>query len=433
MSAADPPSLRVARLTVRFGGRPALVGVDLIARPGEFVALAGPNGSGKTTLLRTLLGFVPADEGTVEVGGSPVASLAVRERARRLAWVPQEETTRDDVPLIDYVLFGRYAHLGALEGPTADDRAQAERALVSVGLADRRADGVLALSGGERQRAVLARALVQGAPILLLDEPTAHLDIGHQLDLLARVRALARAGTVTVLAALHDLNLAARFADRIVVLSRGRKVADGPPRAVLSAELLARVWGVVGAVREEPRSGVPYLIPFRPASVGGDGPAPLGVGPVHVVGGGGAASPVLRTLVDAGYRVTAGVLHLMDTDQETAQELGVPTAVELPFVPIGDEARTRGRTLLGAARLVAVAPFPVGPSNLANLEELSEVVGRVPVVLVGWRNRAAWDFSDGAATELVRRLRERGAVDVDTPEQLLARCAAFLAAPPVAP
>jgi iron complex transport system ATP-binding protein len=415
------PPLRLRKLTVRYGDRTALQDVELEVPPGQFLALAGPNGSGKTTLLRAALGFLAPAAGRVELFGDDVARLPVAERARRVAWVPQEENPRDDIPLWDYVLYGRYAHLAWLQGDAPADRATAARALAAVGLADRAQDGILSVSGGERQRAVLARALVQEAPLLLLDEPTSHLDIGHQIDLLTRVRELSRERKVTVVAALHDLNLAARFSDRIVVLSRGRRVADGPPSEVLSEELLARVWGVVADLRRDPRTGAPYLLPHHlvPATSSAAGPF-LGKGPVHVVGGGGAAAPYMRALVEAGYRVTAGALHLLDSDLETAESLGALTAVEVPFAPIGPEVRERLRSLLDAATAVVVAPFPVGPSNLPNLEELSHSVGRVPVLLIVRPAAEEWDFTGGRAPALVDELLRKGAREVHGVDGMLA-------------
>ena len=405
--------LRLRSLTVRYGERVALQDVDVSVPRGQFLALVGPNGSGKTTLLRAALGFLTPTAGVVQLFGSDVRSLSIVERARRVAWVPQEESARDDVPLIDYVLYGRYAHLTWLQGESSVDRGSAARALQAVGLEDRAQDGILSVSGGERQRAILARALVQEAPLLLLDEPTSHLDIGHQLDLLGRVRELSRARGVTVVAALHDLNLAGRFADRIVVLSRGRRVADGPPGEVLSEELLARVWGVVADLRRDPRTGAPYLVPHHlvpPAEAARA--ALLGRGPVHVVGGGGSASAYLRALVEAGYRVTAGALHLLDSDLETAESLGVPTAVEVPFAPIGPEVRERLRTLLDTAAAIVVAPFPVGPSNLPNLEEVRRSLGRVPVLLVERPTGMPWDFTGGRAEAILDELRHGGAREV---------------------
>ncbi len=409
---ADPPALRCAGLTVRFGERTALNDVSLTVRPGEFVALAGPNGSGKTTLLRAVLGFLVPDSGWTELFGRPTTDLSVLARAREVAWVPQSESPRDSVRLYDYVLYGRFPYHRALDAETAEDHAIARRTLHEVGLADRAEDGILSLSGGERQRAVLARALAQTTPLLLLDEPTSHLDIAHQLDLFTRVRALSRERTVAVVAAIHDLNLAARFAERIVVLSRGRIVADGPPASVLSVDLLARVWGVAADLRQDPRSGIPYLIPHHLLTDPTPVPGAREGGPVHVVGGGGTASPFLRRFTEAGYLVSTGILPLLDTDAETAEALSLPTAIEAPFAPLGDAARERNRTLLNEARAVVVAPFPVGPSNLANLEDLKPFVSRVPVFLAVPPTIAGRDFTGGKAASVYAELLAGGAEEV---------------------
>ncbi len=421
MTGPADAALRLRGVTVRFGERTALHDVDLEVPRGQFVALTGPNGSGKTTLLRAALGFLAPEAGSVELFGNEVLSLSVAERARRVAWVPQEEDPREDAPLLDYVLYGRYAHLGWLEGETARDRDAALRALRAVGLEERAGDGILSVSGGEKQRAILARALVQEAPLVLLDEPTSHLDIAHQLDFLTRVRELSRERGVTVVSALHDLNLAARFSDRIVVLSRGRRVADGVPADVLSEELLARVWGVVADLRRDPRTGAPYLLPHHLVHPAPSGPSTfLGKGPVHVVGGGGSGAPYLRTLYEAGYRVTAGALHLLDSDLETAESLGALTAVEVPFAPIGGEVRERLNALLEAATAIVVAPFPVGPSNLPNLEEVRRLLGRVPILLVQRATGEEWDFTGGRARALEDELRDGGARTVSGTAEMLA-------------
>jgi iron complex transport system ATP-binding protein len=420
------PAVVLETVSAAYGSRTALHEVSLSVAPGEFLALTGPNGSGKTTLLRLVLGFLPPTRGRLELLGSPVERLSPRERALRVAWVPQAEQARDDVPLRDYVLYGRYPHHGRLDRETAEEHELARSTLVAVGLSDLAGQGLLSISGGERQRATLARALVQSTPVLLLDEPTAHLDIAHQLDILGRVRALTRERNVAVIAALHDLNLAARFADRIAVLSRGRLVADGPPSAVLSEELVARVWGISADLHREPRTGMPYLVPRRLlADVSSDRTAPA-LGPVHVVGGGGAASPILRALADEGFTVTAGALHLLDSDAETAEALGIPSAIEAPFAPLGPEARERHRALLGAARAIVVGPFAVGPSNLSNLLDVHPFVGRVPTFLLSVPPIGERDFCGGRAEEAYRELREAGATEVPNLAGLVSALTALL-------
>ena len=409
--------------------------VDLDIGPGELVALAGPNGSGKTTLIRTVLGLLPADAGSVELFGVASASLSPRDRARQVAWVPQGESARDNVRLRDYVLYGRYAHQDGWEGVSARDRDVADRALRDAGLADRADEGILNLSGGERQRAILARALAQETPLLLLDEPTSHLDIGHQLDLLDRVRSLAHDRHVTVVAALHDLNLAARYTDRVVVLSRGRIVADGPPAQNLSEELLARVWGVDAERRVDLRTGVPYLIPHRLLrTVRSDDPL-LGWGPVHVVGGGGSAAAILRMLADEGIRTTVGPLNLLDDDADVAEALGIPSVVEAPFAPVSTESRQRAREMMAAARAIVIAPFPVGPSNLSNLEDPASFLGQIPLFLWSEPTISARDFTGGRAEAAWQALRGPEAREISSlpalREALRALAAGTVAAAPV--
>lgn len=426
-----PAALRFESVSVSFGERRALQEVDLEVPSGQFLALAGPNGSGKTTLLRATLGLLPGMRGRVTLLGRPLGELSIRERALRLAWVPQQETLREEVPLARYLLYGRYAFHGPFGREDQDDLAAVDAVLRELGLYDRRHDSVLSLSGGERQRAVLARALAQGTPVLLLDEPTSHLDIGHQLDLLERVRALVERRGLTAVAALHDLNLATRFADRVVVLAGGRKVADGPPAEVLSPELLARVWRIEADLRRDPASGRPYLLPRRLLAA----PSPVAprFGPVHVVGGGGAATPYLRRLGDAGFEVTVGALHLLDSDAETAEALALPAAVEVPFAPLGEATRARHRELLEAARALVVSPFAVGPSNLANLDDLLPFATKVPTWLVREPPIASRDFVQGRAIATYARLLELGAREVAGVDELREELARTLGGLPGGP
>ena len=420
---AEVPRLEVDRLTVALGGRSVLHGVTFAARAGELLALTGPNGSGKTTLLRAALGLVVPEAGDVRLEGRSTRELSVRERARRVAWMPQEEPPGDNVPLLDYVLYGRHPHLAPFAGETATDRGVAEAALRDAGLWERRASGIREVSGGERQRVLLARAFAQSTPVLFLDEPTAHLDIGHQLEVLERVRRRCRDDGLCAVAALHDLNLAARFADRLVVLSRGRLVAEGRPDAILSEALLREVWGVVADLRRDPRSGLPYLLPRLPEMPAASGST--GTRTVHVVGGGGAAAEVMRALAEDGYRLTAGALPLFDTDLDVAEQLGIPTATEVPFAPLGDRARDEHRRLLDRAGAIVVAPFAVGPSNLANLEDLLGRPGRTPVFLLETSFLASRDFAGGRAVELRDRLVAEGARPVPDLAALRAALAAL--------
>lgn len=233
----------VARsLAAGYGARAVLHDVDLTLAPGRLVALVGPNGAGKSTLLRALAGLIRTSAGTVTLDGMDVATLSRAALASRIAVVPQTFDTLFPFTVREIVALGRTARLGLFARPTAADAAAVARAITEQDLddlVDRRLD---ALSGGERQRVVLAMALAQEADVLLLDEPTAHLDPAHQIGVVRRVAELARTRGVVAVAVLHDLNLAA-LAERVVVLEAGRIVADAAPAIALSADIVARVFG----------------------------------------------------------------------------------------------------------------------------------------------------------------------------------------------
>ena len=237
-----PDVLTADGLGVSLGGRPVLDGLAFRVGEGERIALVGPNGAGKTTLLRAVAGLVPY-AGRLALRGRDVAAWPARARAREVALVRQQADLAVDFTAEELVALGRAPHLGWTERLRADDRARVRDALGAVDLGALARRPVTQLSGGEQQRVALAQALAQDAPLLLLDEPTAHLDVRHQLDLLARLDSLAAAGR-TVVAALHDLDRAAAFADRLWVLSDGALAADGPPADVLTPALLRRAFGV---------------------------------------------------------------------------------------------------------------------------------------------------------------------------------------------
>ncbi|MFQ1004265.1 ABC transporter ATP-binding protein [Modestobacter sp. SSW1-42] len=240
------------------GGALVVDGVTLTPAPGSTVGLLGPNGSGKSSLLRLLTGTARPDSGVVTLDGAALGSLPRRDVARAVAVVSQHADTDTDIRVRDVVRLGRIPHRGFLGAAGAGDEGAVAAALAHTGLTDKADRLWHTLSGGERQRVQIARALAQEPRELLLDEPTNHLDIRHQLELLTLVARL----PVTSVIALHDLNLAAMFCDEVVVLERGRAVAGGPPREVLTAELIARVYGVRAQVHTDGQGRLSVL--FEP-------------------------------------------------------------------------------------------------------------------------------------------------------------------------
>jgi iron complex transport system ATP-binding protein len=255
--------LAIERLGIRLGGRDILREVTLSLGPQGFIALVGPNGAGKTTLLRGIVGLLRAD-GELRLGGDPLGSLTLRERARRFAYLPQGQSVHWPLPVRDVVALGRYPH-GATDPSRlgAADAEAVERAMQAtdvVAFADR---PVTELSGGERSRVLLARALAVQAPVILADEPTTSLDPRHQLEVMHLLRRTAAAGTLVIVVT-HDLGLAARFADTVVVLKDGRLLAAGPPDRALAPAVLADVFEIDAfrALHEEQ----PIIVPWTTAS-----------------------------------------------------------------------------------------------------------------------------------------------------------------------
>jgi iron complex transport system ATP-binding protein len=248
------------RLEVRLGTRLAVDGVSLDVPRGGWTAVIGPNGAGKSTVLRAVAGLV-ARRGAVTVDGVDVRTLSARGRARLFATLPQSPLIPPGMTVGEYVMLGRTAHLGLLGRAGIADREAAGRALARLDLAPLAARRLDELSGGERQRALLARALAQDAPVLLLDEPTAALDIGRQQEVLEAVDALRAERGLTVLSAMHDLTLAGQYADRLALLAGGRLVAHGDPRAVLTEALIGRHYRA--HVRVTQVAASPVVVPAR--------------------------------------------------------------------------------------------------------------------------------------------------------------------------
>lgn len=253
--------LEVNGLNVSYGPRRVLHHIHLTAQPGQILGVIGPNGSGKTTLMRAISGVIAPDSGRVTVDGQDLLTLNEQERARRVAVVPQAR----NLPLAftgwEMVQLGRTPYLSWMGRLSLRDQSRVQRALEQASaleLAPRRLGD---LSGGEQQRLLLARALAQDAPLLLMDEPTTFLDLQHQLGLLGEVQKVARAESLTVVMALHDINLVARFADRVALLVEGHLEALGPVEEVLDPELLSRVYHVPLQRIAGPNGGRPLILP----------------------------------------------------------------------------------------------------------------------------------------------------------------------------
>ncbi|MGY6501725.1 MAG: ABC transporter ATP-binding protein [Acidimicrobiales bacterium] len=254
-------TLTISDVSVEFDGFRAVDSISASVAPGEWVGLIGPNGAGKSTLLRAIVGLV-AHEGRIELDGVDHAGMGRRELSRHIAVVPQSPVCPPEMRVADYLLLGRTPYIATFGTETRDDIAVVASVADQLDLRDHLGRTLGTLSGGERQRVVLARALAQQAPLLLLDEPTSALDVGHQQQVLELVEELRHDHGLTVVSAMHDLTLASQFTDRLLLMSNGRAVAEGRPRAVLTEHTIGEHYGASVRVIDDEDGGI-VIVPTR--------------------------------------------------------------------------------------------------------------------------------------------------------------------------
>ncbi|QYZ79063.1 heme ABC transporter ATP-binding protein [Methanofollis formosanus] len=415
--------IRAEDLDVRYGDVRVLDAVSLAVNEGTFIGILGPNGCGKTTLIRAISRVIDPAAGAVYVDGRDVGEYSPRELATRLGAVPQETAVSFGFTVEEIVQMGRHPYLGRLSSMKEADYAVCREAMdltSTTHLADRL---ITEISGGERQRVLIARALAQQPKAMLLDEPTSHLDINHQIEVLSIIRGLTPA--VTVVAVFHDLNLAAYFCDRVILMEKAKIVAVGTPEEVLTDANIRQVFGVPMMVRTHPLTGRPYLVPrYEPAA----SPTLSGGTPVcvHVVCGGGTGAETMYALSSQGYQVTAGVLSANDSDCTTAEGLGIPVVKESPFAPISEGSLAEYTALLKETDAVVITEMPIGAGNIANLRALEQFPAlKVFVLARDGAPLSSRDYTGGEATALFSSLCRNGAVAVRDIPALVAHLASL--------
>ncbi|GAA0719027.1 heme ABC transporter ATP-binding protein [Halorubrum trapanicum] len=374
-SFGDTPLLSASDVAVSFGDLDVVSGVDLRVEPGSLVGLVGPNGAGKTTVLRAVTGAVEPDAGTVEIGGDPAASLSAKEVGRRVASVPQATNLAFDFRVRHVVEMGRTPHLGRFDGHGVEDDAAVDAAMAAADV-DRFADrSITEVSGGERQRVLLARALAQAAPLLLLDEPTASLDVNHAVETLELVREFVDDGDRGAIAAIHDLDAAARYCDEVVVLANGGVRAAGPPESVLSADAVGAAFDAEAFVGRNPATGTPAVTAFPHSDVEGRR--------VHVIGTGRPAARVVARLAAAGHEPSVGVVPPGDAAADAVADAGA-TAVTAPAFE-GPSAETVGAAcdLAAAADATLAVGFEGSGDAVGPNGEVAAAADRLVTVSAG--------------------------------------------------
>ncbi len=423
---AGEPVLELRNVAFAYRRQLLLYDVSLAIKAGEMVGLLGPNGAGKTTLLRLLSGVLHPRQGQILLQGRALEQWGRRGIARRIAVVPQEFHVPFAFTVEQMVNLGRTPFISSFFGsPGKNDQTMVQDAMHAAGISAL-ADRVFnELSGGERQRVMIAMALAQQPLVLLLDEPTSHLDIKYQIETLELVKRLNRERGVSVVAAMHDLNLAARYFSRLLLFQRGI-VADAGPAEVLEPGLLSRVYGTsvqVGILR-----GAEHLSVLPPADNDSSGERKNHPqARVHVMAGGGSGELMMRALADAHIPFSAGALNIGDSDYTLALRLASEVITEQPYAPIAPSTLDQVRASLASVASLVLCPAPIGPGNVALLQEAVEAAQcGLPVVVlamgehvqIGDREKkfdlAALDYTGGEGKRLLEQLLQARAMVVNS-------------------
>ncbi len=389
--------IEIQKLNCTIGSNKILHDINLHVRQGEFVGLIGPNGAGKTTLLKCINGIYPA-EGQVKIKDVNIKTYGNKELAREVALMHQNTSIDFPFSALDIVLMGRYPHLGRFQRESGEDRRIARSNMSYTNIQGLENSPITQMSGGERQRVLFAKTLTQQSGIVLLDEPTASLDITYQEQIFKYSAELTALG-ITVIAAIHDLKIAARYCTRLVLLEEGTIAADGKPEYVLTSENISKVYGVNALVYRNRITGLLDIYINRSDSQKKSGPA-------HVIGGGGSATAVLRALYEQGYTVTAGVFSHGDSDIVSAEVFGMKYLEEKPFSEISAELQRENIHLIENSELTILCSMPFGFQNIGNLQAAKSAK---KLVIIEDERPEVRDYTEGRAVDLYNGLKRTAA------------------------
>ena len=413
--------LTVDGIDCYYGSVKVLENVCFSVKERDFIGILGPNGSGKTTLLRSISRTLKPHRGVIFLNDVDIYALKSVEVAKQMAVVPQDNVITFNFTALDVVLMGRNPHLSRFQMESEKDIAIAKRAMELTNtwhLAER---PINELSGGERQRVIIARALAQKPKVLLLDEPTVHLDINNQLEIMDLLKELCIKKGLIVLAVFHDFNLAARYCDSAILLKSGKIVSAGNLDAVLTSKNIKSVFQVDAMVKRHPIADSLYVIPISTPK------PPLSRNlSVHLICGAGTGTTLMKILVDEGYNVTAGVLNVLDTDYETAQLLKILVTSEAPFSPITEEVYKANLEMISKASAVVLTAVPFGYGNLGNLEAAKVALERGKMIIIVEETPIhRRDFTNGRAQNLLKELKSKGALAVESCGEALSKLEAL--------
>lgn len=362
--------LRFEHVTLSYGERDVIKDFSCSIEEGEFVSLIGPNGSGKSTLIHAITGMLACKSGSIYIKGKNNDAMTSKERAQIAAVVPQNFQASFAFKAKEIVAMGRHPFLKRMQSESEEDYRIIDEAMAETGTLHLRERKITQLSGGERQRIIISSALAQQPQLLIVDEPTNHLDIQYNLEVMQLMRRLNKEKGITIFAVLHDINMAARFSDRIIVLNNGEKIEDGKARDIIKEDILKPVYKIDLVVRENQLTDSAEIVALRSNKTA---KRMTNGKKIHVICGGGSGGYWLEHFHNKGWDVSSGVLNVNDSDYELCRSLGIEVISEKPYCDISEEAFDTNLRAMEEADVVLLADLDVGHSNLKNIEALQQV------------------------------------------------------------
>lgn len=411
MAETRQQALSARNVNIVMGETTVVHDISFIVEAGEFVGIIGPNGAGKSTLLRGLRGLIPVTAGDIRLFEQPVGSLGHKQVARMVAYMQQEVNVGFGFTAEEVVLAGRYPYLKWWQNEREEDYRIARKYMAFTGVEDLADHPVQQVSGGERQRILLAKVLAQETPLVFLDEPTASLDLVYQEEIFRCCQTMCNQGK-TILIIAHDLKLAAKFCSRLILLARGRVIADGTAPEVITVENLEKAYGLHAAVFMNKITGHLDIHTYAATRLAATGEK------VHIIGGGGTAGGMIRMLHEKGYRLSGGVFQQGDTDADAASAFAVDAVTGPPFCRIDEALDGLNRRNIEAADWTVLANLCFGEQNLSNLKAAFVAKKLIVIEDTSVEER---DFTGGRATQLYRSLVQQPQVTVMTMKEFLHR------------
>ncbi|MCC5910260.1 MAG: ABC transporter ATP-binding protein [Clostridiaceae bacterium] len=412
-------SIEVKDIAFKYNDEMILKKLNVAIKENTFISIIGPNGSGKSTLLKTIARNLLPQEGAVFLKEKNLQSYSAKDLAKEMAVVPQTTEVNYNFTVEDIVLMGRHPHIKRFKREGVKDFEIVKEAMELTNTWHLRDRFINEISGGERQRAIIARALAQESKIILLDEPTSALDIHHQIEILDLLKELKEEKDVTIVAVLHDLNLAARYSEEILLLYEGEVVTIGSTEEVITVENLKKAYNIDMIVERNVYTGDLQVFPISAKNKLNKRCKKSKL--LHIVCGGGVGKDIIQSLYEEGYDLSIGVVNIGDSDWEIGRILNLKIAEESPFSEISEEAMKKGSQLATEADAIILTSIPIGKGNLKNLQIVKEQLeqGKTVYFYNEYKHVTKFDYTNGDGIKMLEHLKYLGLLTLNCKAELI--------------